>query len=224
MEFGEPISRNRGLPASFAFLVHTVSIANGIHPSCLTNEHCSELMCCFPRIQLVLSCRGTVCDDLASDLVATVACRQLGIGSEGLLKGNARPFGEGTGPIHLAGVRVHGHVHVLQSAPSHSTPLSPHFSHDFPCMSSPLPVLYQLPQLSFCVVAQFECKGTEAQIQDCPRRLNNTSSCRHYDDMGVVCYDPPGALYKVSFGGISAFSVKHACMHACSIGQWAADP
>ncbi len=37
--------------------------------------------------------------------MATVACRQLGLGTAGILKKNAF-FGEGTGPTYIAGVRT----------------------------------------------------------------------------------------------------------------------
>ncbi len=37
--------------------------------------------------------------------MATVACRQLGLGTAGILKKNAF-FGEGTGPIYMGAVRA----------------------------------------------------------------------------------------------------------------------
>lgn len=65
--------------------------------------------------------RGTICDDGGTDAMATVACRQLGLGSAGILKTNAY-FGEGTGPIYMGGVRA---CHASMAGRDHSTPIFP---------------------------------------------------------------------------------------------------
>ncbi|KAL4422483.1 hypothetical protein ABPG75_008680 [Micractinium tetrahymenae] len=87
---------------------------------------------------------GTICDSGTTDQTATVVCRELGLGSAGILKTNAF-FGEGSGPIYLVGLN---------------------------------------------------CSGAESRIQDCPVYYQDTSGCRHYEDISVICYDPPAALYK----------------------------
>ncbi|KAL4436061.1 hypothetical protein ABPG77_005509 [Micractinium sp. CCAP 211/92] len=56
---------------------------------------------------------GTICDDYGTDAMATVACRQLGLGTAGILKKNAF-FGEGTGPIYMGALNCSGSETRLQ--------------------------------------------------------------------------------------------------------------